>query len=286
MNSQIATNENIQHCAEFNYHLLRIALNKFSKNIQQLRDDELKQVHRLASKSYQLENRVLNSKEAKSFIVSAAQLEHSMNDIRHRYESNDEFHSDMQLNGLDEETLRTALFRELTFDGVLQVIGSKSPDIGDLDIRLFYQMHPDRFEVPEKRSVRHILITVNDDFIENTREAALQRMSEVLQKLNHRVNRFAQFAKRYSECPTVVDGGTLGDMERGNLYPEIDEALFSMPENSISSVVETEMGFHILCCDRITPCKKIPFNTVKSKIFDLLDQRQRRHCQKAWLANL
>lgn len=286
MNNQIASSKDTLHYAEFNYHLLRNALNKFSKNITQLSDDELKQVRRLASKSYDMENRVLNSSEAKSYIVSSAQLEHSIKDIRQRYDSDLEFHSDMQSNGLDEETLRTAIFRELTFDGVMQVIGSKSPDIGELDVRLFYEMHPDRFEVPEKRSVRHILITVNDDFIENTREASLQRVNEVIKKLNNRVNRFAQFAKQYSECPTAVDGGVLGDMERGNLYPDIDKELFSMPENSISPAVETEMGFHILCCDKISLSKKIPYNTVKSKIYDLLDQRQRRHCQKSWLANL
>lgn len=218
--------------------------------------------------------------------MSSTQLEQSMQDIRQRYEDETVFLDDMMANGLDEKSLRTALFRELTFDGVMQVIGSTSAEITELDVRIFYEMHPQRFNTPETRKVSHILITVNDDYLENTREAALKRMQDISGKLNNRSNRFSQFAKQYSECPTAMEGGALGDLEQGHLYPELDEVLFLMEEGTISHPVETEMGFHILLCEKIKPSRKIPFNTVKERIHELLDQRQRRQCQKTWLASL
>ncbi len=114
---------------------------------------------------------------------------------------------------MDEGVLRQALYRELMFDSVMQKVAAKSADVSDLDIRLFYEMHHDRFESPEQRVARHILITVNPEYPENTHDAALDRMEQVVEKLAGRINRFPEFAKHYSECPDSNGGGQVGQCE-------------------------------------------------------------------------
>ena len=271
---------------EFNYHLLRNSLNKFGKNLTQLQSDEYQKVLQSAYKSFDMESLVLNTKEARSFVVTAAQIENSLQAISARYSDEDEFMQDLQANGLNRDSLRAALYRELTFDGVMQIIGSRSADITELDIKLFYEMHHDRFEQPETRVTRHILITVNPEFAENTEYESRKKIDEIRTRLGSRTNRFTQFAKQYSECPTAIDGGKLGDITRGQLYPQLDEMLFSMQESEISPVVESEMGYHILYCEQIKPAKRIPYNKVKSRIREILLERNRRNCQKSWLAEL
>jgi peptidyl-prolyl cis-trans isomerase C len=271
---------------EFNYHLLRNSLNKFSKNLAELRSDEYEKVLQSAYKSFDMESLVLNTDEARTFIVPPEQIEQSINAIASRYVDEDEFLQDLDANGLNRETLSAALYRELTFDGVMQVIGSKAADVTELDIMLFYEMHHDRFEQPESRMARHILITINDDFAENTEVESRKKISEIATKLGSRTNRFPQFARQYSECPTAVDGGKLGEVTRGQLYPELDEILFNMAENEISPVVESEMGFHLLYCEQVKAAKRIPFNKVKARISQILQERNRRNCQKAWLTGL
>ena len=271
---------------EFNYHLLRNSLNKFSKNLAQLKSDEYEKVLQSAYKSFDMESRVMQTEEARSFVVSAQQIEQSLEAIASRYEDEAEFLQDLQANGLNRDTLSAALYRELTFDGVMQMIGAKSADVNELDIMLFYEMHHERFAQPETRIARHILITVNDDFAENTEAASRQKISDIANKLGSRSNRFPQFARQYSECPTAMEGGKLGEVKRGQLYPQLDELLFSMAENEISPVVESEMGFHILFCEQIKPAKRIPYNKVKNRINEILLERNRRNCQKEWLANL
>lgn len=219
-------------------------------------------------------------------MVTAAQIENSLQAISARYSDEDEFMQDLQANGLNRDSLRAALYRELTFDGVMQIIGSRSADITELDIKLFYEMHHDRFEQPETRVTRHILITVNPEFAENTEYESRKKIDEIRTRLGSRTNRFTQFAKQYSECPTAIDGGKLGDITRGQLYPQLDEMLFSMQESEISPVVESEMGYHILYCEQIKPAKRIPYNKVKSRIREILLERNRRNCQKSWLAEL
>lgn len=271
---------------EFTYHLLRNALNTFGKNISQLDPAEYQQVVNKANKSFEIESLVLASPEAEGLVISETQLEISLKEVMSRYETEDEFIHDLEINGLNQEVLRLSIYRELLFDTVMQRVASKSPDVSDIDMRLFYEMHKDRFSGEETRTARHILITVNPDYPENTRDAAFARMEQIVEKLARRTNRFHDFAKRYSECPTAMQDGKLGDIKQGQLFPELDSILFDMEENDISSIIESEMGFHILWCEKIKAGKRISFSKARPKILEILQDRRRRNCQKNWLASL
>jgi peptidyl-prolyl cis-trans isomerase C len=271
---------------EFSYHLLRNALNGYRKNLSQLDPNEYSQVYRKASKSYELETLVIASPEAQGLLISEQQLDESVAAVVERYSSRDEFLNDLESNGLDEEGLRKALYRELMFDSVMQRVAANSAEVSELDVHLFYEMHQDRFQTPESRVASHLLITINPDYPENTREAARERMGQVAEKLAGRGNRFEEFAKRYSECPTAMDGGKLGEVRRGQLYERLDGALFKMAEGEISDIVESELGFHILYCEKIKPVRKVPLSKAAPRIREVLGERQRRNCQKTWLASL
>jgi peptidyl-prolyl cis-trans isomerase C len=271
---------------EFNYHLLRYALQRFGKNPGQLRGDEYQQALRKASHSFDLETRVIASNEAHKLVITPEQVADAVAQIRARYASVEEFTDDLQTNGLDESTLRDALYRELLFDGVMQQVGAQAAQINELDIQLFYEMHHERFEQPETRKARHILVTVNEDFAENTRAAARARIDMIAHKLGQRGHRFARFARQYSECPTAMEGGVLGDIARGKLFAELDAQLFALEADEIGPVVESELGFHILWCEKIRPAKRIPLARARAQIAELLIERRRRNCQKHWLAEL
>jgi peptidyl-prolyl cis-trans isomerase C len=271
---------------EFNYHMLRNALNDYQKNLSQLEPVEYQAVYHKASRSYRLESLVVSSPEAKRVVISQTQLDRSVNEVTARYQNREEFTEDLEHNGLDEEGLRKALYRELLFDGVMQYVAANSADVNDLDIHLFYEMHHERFQTAETRQVRHILITINPEYLENTPAVARQTMEQLVEKLADRGNRFEQFAKRYSECPTAMQGGMLGDVKRGQLYQELDSVLFNMQEGEISDIVETELGLHILYCEKIRPAKRMPLSKAYPRIREHLQERHRRNCQKAWLAKL
>lgn len=270
----------------FNYHLLRNSLDSYQSNLPELSQANFEAVYKKASKSYELESLVMSSKEASDIIISDDQLNNAVTEIASRYESDGEFEHDLEINGLTRHTLRQALYRELVFNAVMQKVASRSATINDLDIRLFYELHRERFSSPEQRLARHILITINPEFPENTAEQASFRMNAMVRKLNGRANRFSDFAKRYSECPTAMEGGKLGEITRGQLYPELDNVLFDMQEGDISEVIETEIGLHILWCEKIRPAKSQPLSKVSDRIQELLVQRRRRNCQKSWLDEL
>jgi peptidyl-prolyl cis-trans isomerase C len=283
MNLAEKTPENSQ---VFNYHMLRNSLNKYQKNLAQLNPTENDAIYKIACKSFDLEVLVLASKEAEELVIAEQQLESAIQEVSSRYSSEEEFVADLEINGLNIEGLRSALYRELLFDGVMQKVASRGADVNDLDIQLFYEMHHDRFQVPETRVARHILITINPEFPENTRAAAYGRMEELIQKLAGRANRFDQFAKRYSECPTAMEGGKLGEISRGQLYEALDAELFNMESGEISPLIESDMGLHVLYCEKIKPAKRVPLSKAAPRIREILTERQRRNCQKSWLNSL
>jgi peptidyl-prolyl cis-trans isomerase C len=282
---ELAQNQQ-QHSPEFSYHLLRNALNDYGKNLEQLEPDEYGRVYQKATKSYELESLVIAAPETEDIVIPDEQLSWSVANIAARYDSREDYLHDLKANGLDETSLRHSLYRELMFDAVMQLVASGSPAVSDTQVQHYYETHPEGHVQPELRSARHILITVNPEFPENTKDAALARMEKVAEKLVGNADGFAELAKGHSECPTAMEAGKLGELKQGQLYPELDAVLFSMQEGEVSQIIESEMGFHILLCEKIRPGKHISFAEAESKIRSTLEERSRRSCQKEWLAGL
>lgn len=270
----------------YQYHLLRGALDRFSKNLAELDERQIDEARRRADKTYGLESLVLASDEAREVVIPAEQLDAAFGEVMARYPDRSSLQADLRANGLDEDRLRQALHRELLFDGVLQRVSARRLAVSQIDSRLYYELHTDKFLVPEQRNVRQILITINDDFPENRRPVAKARIEKIAMKLRRSPNRFADQARKHSECPSALEGGKLGSVTRGQLFPQLDSALFSMPEGEVSRVLETEVGFHLLLCEKATPARCVPFFKAEPRIRTLLEERNRRNCQKAFLKTL
>jgi nitrogen fixation protein NifM len=171
-------------------------------------------------------------------------------------------------------------------DAILEKVASRSARIDEVDIDLYYQFHPDEFMRPEIRRARHILITINEDLPENGREAARKRIDDIAARLAKDPKRFEEQALKHSECPTAMNGGLLGEVVRGKLYPELEAVLFALNAMAISPVVESELGFHILRCDEVMPAGSVPLAQVRDKVREMLETRRRRICQNAWIKSL
>jgi peptidyl-prolyl cis-trans isomerase C len=268
------------------YLELKTAQNLFGKPPTALETDEREHVRRMAANQFGLEARVLAAPEARDAMVPPASLAAAMEEIRKRYADEADFHDDLQHNGLDEAGFMDALERELMVEAILEKVGTRAAQVSDIDVELYYQYHPDQFQRPETRRVRHILITLNDDLPDNTRPVAQGRIEAVAARLARDPKRFEEQAMKHSECPTALQGGLLGEVPRGQLYPELDAALFDMAEGEISGILESPMGLHLLRCDGITPATVLTLKQARGPIRTLLEQRRKRACQGAWMKQL
>ncbi len=282
----LETGEAGERPPEYRYHLFRAAVAAGLAGLPGLGGPQLTQLARRADNSFDLESLVLGSPEAADMVIPNGRLAEAMSELRGRYPDQAAFLADLAGNGLDEETLRRALHRELIFDAAMQRAVAIRPAVSDIDERLFFELHKDSFTLPERRTARHILITISDRFAENRRDVARARIEKLTQKLAGRPNRFPSLAREHSECPSAMEDGRLGTVPRGRLYAELDAVLFGLAEGAVSGPVESEMGFHLLWCENIHYGRTLPFSKVRPRIQQILKKRAERNCQKAWIAEL
>ena len=272
--------------ADVAYLALKAAQKLYGKSPSALQPEEFERAQSMAQQQHRLEARVLAAAEARDAIVPPSTLLAAMQEIRGRYKNEEEFADDLARNGLDEASLTVALEREMKVEAILEKVGAQAAKVSDMDVELYYQYHPEQFRRPETRLARHILITINEAIPENIRAEAGKRIAAVQARLAKEPQRFEEQAHKHSECPTALDGGKLGDLPRGKLFPELDKALFEMKAGEVSGVLESELGFHVLRCDAITEAGALGYDQAKPHIRKLMEQKRKRVCQQAWMKQL
>jgi peptidyl-prolyl cis-trans isomerase C len=272
--------------ADVAYLALKAAQKLYGKSPSALQPEEFERAQSVAQQQHKLEARVLAAPEARDAVVPPSTLKAAMQEIRGRYPNEEEFADDLARNGLDEAGLAVALEREMKVEAILEKVGTQAAKISDMDVELYYQYHPEQFRRPETRLARHILITINETIAENTRAEAGRRIASIQARLAREPQRFEEQAQKHSECPTALDGGKLGDLPRGKLFPELDKALFEMKAGEVSGVLESELGFHVLRCDAITEAGVLGYDQAKPHIRKLMEQKRKRVCQQAWMKQL
>jgi peptidyl-prolyl cis-trans isomerase C len=267
------------------YHLLKSALVEFSQSPAALTDAQKEKVSITAKRSLELENKILSSVEAQGIVIPTENIAQAVEEIEKRYETSDDFLMDLKLNRISIDALLSALQRELWVDAVLERFSSKVEKVPETIAETFYNNNKARFFVPERRKLSHILITVNDAYPENTYEKAKERITQIHFKLTCGAD-FAELALKNSECPTALEGGVLGTVVRGKLYPEIDQVAFSLSVGEVSGPVQTETGLHLVKCTEIHEGGQVAFVEAKEKILAFLNEKKCKEAQKRWLLSL
>ncbi len=140
-------------------------------------------------------------------------------------------------------------------------------------IEEYYKNNIEKFQVPEQRHARHILLKAGkDDSAERHQEQA--KKAEKIQKLAKEGGDFSALAREYSEGPTKDSGGDLGFFSAGQMVPPFDKAVFSMKPGDISDVVKTQFGYHIISLEDIKPAKTKPLSEVTAEIKTTLQQKE------------
>ncbi len=117
--------------------------------------------------------------------------------------------------------------------------------VSDDVLRAYYNAHIDQYKVENRVHAEHILfktIGKTDAEIAEIR----QKAEDVLKQAKKGAN-FEDLAKKYSEDDTTKPkGGDLGWIVEGQTVPEFQQAAFNLPKGSISDLVKTQYGFHII----------------------------------------
>jgi peptidyl-prolyl cis-trans isomerase D len=136
----------------------------------------------------------------------------------------------------------------------------QNTQVSDDELKVQYQQDIQQYQVPNRVHVDHILLmTVGKTPAEV--EEIHQKAEDVLKQGNKKGANFEDLAKKYSEDPGTKDkGGDLGWITQGQTVPEFEKVAFSLPKGSVSDLVKTQYGFHII--------KVLDKETAHTKTFD------------------
>jgi len=135
----------------------------------------------------------------------------------------------------------------------------------DDDLKAKYQRDIQQYEVPNRVHVEHILfMTVGKPDAEV--DEIKKKAEDVLQQLKKGA-KFEDLAKKNSEDPGTKDkGGDLGWIVQGQTVPEFEKVAFSLQPGTVSDLVKTQYGFHIIKVLAKETAHTKPFDEVKDSI--------------------
>lgn len=262
------------------YLELKLAWELYQRPPQQLAAAEGVKLAAVALRQRLLEAKILSSPEAAQAVVTPAAVDARLADIRARYADAESFAADLRGIGLDSAGLAAEIARDLRIEGVLEHIYTRVPVATEVDAEIFYQLHLDRFVRPERRTLRHILVTFTS---EAEKQAALTLLKD-LRSWIVSADDFGNCAMRHSHCPSALEGGMLGSLPRGKLFAELDAVAFRLAVGVLSTTIETTVGLHLLRCEDIHPSITHPFIDVRDRILDSLNGKRRKSALKVWLS--
>jgi len=147
----------------------------------------------------------------------------------------------------------------------------QSLQVTDDQLKAQYQQNIQQYQVPNRVHVEHILLMTvgkTDAEVEEIKKKAQDVLNQAKKGGN-----FEELAKKYSEDggtpgnPGSRDkGGDLGWIIQGQTVAEFEKAAFSLPKGSISDLVKTQYGFHILKIIDKESAHTKPFDEVKDSI--------------------
>jgi peptidyl-prolyl cis-trans isomerase C len=137
----------------------------------------------------------------------------------------------------------------------------------------YYKANQDRFRTPDLFEAAHILIEPEGDGDDAWR-SAFQRARGIIEQVGDSAEAFAAAARSHSACPSAQQDGSLGQIRRGELVPEVQAGIEALGEARTGrNPVRSRFGWHILRLHRRIEGRAIPFGVVREKIADMLEAR-------------
>lgn len=148
------------------------------------------------------------------------------------------------------------------------------PAVPDEDeCRRFYETQAGKFRTPDLFEASHILVEPDGEDTGAWTEAEAQARA-IIAEIGDNGAAFAEAARELSACPSAHQDGSLGQVRRGELLPDVQAVIEALREGETHSApVRTRYGWHVLRLARKIDGHALPFEVVKDKIAEMLEAR-------------
>jgi peptidyl-prolyl cis-trans isomerase C len=226
--------------------------------------DQLVAFHLLAQES-----------RARKLGVADADVEAQLGQLRGSYPTDQAFQQGIAAQGLTLDQVRQQARTNLLVQKVIEAEIASKVVVQDADVSAFYQQNLDRFKQGDSVHASHILIGLPQNPTTEQRAQAKAKAQAVLKQVRGGGD-FAALARAESQdSGSAPNGGDLGFFAKGQMTPAFEEAAFSTKTGTVSAVVETPFGFHVIKVHERRGPRTAPLTEVGGQIKSFLEQGQR-----------
>jgi parvulin-like peptidyl-prolyl isomerase len=174
--------------------------------------------------------------------VSSEEILERLEEMRGRFESEEQFRLSLKETGLSEELLKEKIREQLLVQHLIETQVRATITISPQEVARELAQHPELARPGDRVRALHLLIRVTPSRSEEQARA----LTEELRRRLTAGEAFADLARRYSEDPHRDAGGAMDWVGQGELLPELDAALFALSVGQVSEPIQTRLGFHLL----------------------------------------
>ncbi|MBE7705993.1 MAG: hypothetical protein E7Z91_01955 [Cyanobacteria bacterium SIG30] len=199
--------------------------------------------------------------------ITNAEVEAKMEEVAKKVGGKKALDERLKVVGVSKKDLEKDIKEEIKIDKLIEKHGNIT--VTEAEIKKFYAENKARFTHKEQVRASHILIMaqpdkIKEEIISNDKKGELNaeqieekaqakiaelkaKAQEIREKALKNPEGFAKLAKKYSHDEgSSKQGGDLGFFPKGQMVPEFEEVAFAIAPNSISEIVKTDYGFHII----------------------------------------
>lgn len=144
------------------------------------------------------------------------------------------------------------------------------------EARDYFKSHPEAFIAPERVHARHIILHREGHTVSDAVPALLNLRAKLLSNAIS----WADAVKQVSECAGQED---LGFFPRGVMVEPFEEAAFALEEGTISDVVETPFGWHLIFVVSHLPEESMLFEEARETALSVLREERERQAIEAYV---
>lgn len=186
---------------------------------------------------------------------------------------------------LTEEQIIKTIEADLQRTKLIEKLASISEPT-EAEIKKHYLATQKLYTVPDMVRVRHILLKLSPDEPKEKVDLVLKKAQQILKEASAPQASFEKLVQKYSEGPSVKNGGDLGFFSRGRMVKAFEDAAFNAPLKKPVGPIRTEFGYHIIYVEEKTPTKISSLDEVRSRVIEYLKQNKRSLKSEELLSSL
>jgi peptidyl-prolyl cis-trans isomerase C len=214
-------------------------------------------------------------------------VDQQMKEFAGQFPTPENFKKALVSQKVTEEELRKRVEESVKVQQLINEAIKDTPAPTEEEIRKFYDGNPKNFARAERIRASHILLKVDKNATPEQKAEIRKKIDGIRADIEAGKISFEDAAVKFSDDKgNAPKGGDLGLFPRGRMVKPFEEAAFAAQAGTMTPIVETDFGFHIIKVVDHKPADTVSLEEAKPRIKQFLEQNSKRNATQQYVTGL